>query len=65
MRNVAYATTVDRMNSNIACWLSDRASSDPSLPAIKQGEHVLSYADLDAAAARCAALLAARGVTAG
>ena len=53
------------MNSNIACWLSDRASSDPSLPAIKQGEHVLTYAALDAAAARCATLLAARGVTAG
>ncbi len=36
------------MNSNIACWLSDRAASDPSLPAIKQGEHVLTYAALDA-----------------
>ena len=65
MRNVAYATTVERMNSNIACWLSDRASSDPSLPAIKQGEHVLTYAALDGAAARCATLLADRGVTAG
>ena len=52
-------------NSNIACWLSDRAASDPSLPAIKQGEHILTYAALDAAAARCATLLADRGVTAG
>ena len=63
---MAYATTVDdASNSNIACWLSDRASSDPSLPAIKQGEHVLTYAALDGAAARCATLLADRGVTAG
>ncbi|HEY5980216.1 MAG TPA: long-chain fatty acid--CoA ligase [Microlunatus sp.] len=52
-------------NSNIACWLSDRAASDPSLPAIKQGENVLSYGALDGAAARCATLLADRGVTAG
>ncbi len=65
MRNVAYATTVERMNSNIACWLSDRAASDPSLPAIKQGEHVLSYDALERAAARCATLLADRGVSAG
>ena len=53
------------MNSNIACWLTDRAGTDPDLPAIKQGEHVLTYAALDAAAARCAALLADRGVSAG
>ncbi len=53
------------LNSNIACWLTDRAASDPSLPAIKQGERVLSYGDLDGAAARCATLLADRGVTEG
>ena len=53
------------MNSNIACWLSDRAASDPSLPAIKQGEHILTYAALDGAAARCATLLSERGVAAG
>src|SRR5690349_2707132 len=52
-------------NSNIACWLSDRAASDPSLPAIKQGDHILTYAALEHAAARCATLLADRGVTAG
>ena len=52
-------------NANIARWLTDRAASDPDLPAIKQGEHVLSYAALDAAAARCATLLADRGVGAG
>ena len=53
------------MSANIAHWLDDRASSDPSLPAIKQGEHVLSYAAFNAAAARCATLLADRGVSAG
>jgi len=52
-------------NSNIACWLSDRAATEPNLPAIKQGEHLLTYADLDGAVARCAALLADRGVVAG
>ncbi|WP_344810391.1 long-chain fatty acid--CoA ligase [Microlunatus aurantiacus] len=52
-------------NSNIACWLSDHAAADPSLPAIKQGEHILTYAALEHAAARCAAVLAGRGVTAG
>jgi long-chain acyl-CoA synthetase len=52
-------------NSNIACWLTDRASTDPSLPAIKQGEVILTYGALDDAAARAATLLAERGVTAG
>jgi hypothetical protein len=28
--------------SNIARWVSDRAASDPSLPAIKQGEKILT-----------------------
>ena len=65
LRNVAYATRFGDMNSNIACWLTDRAGTEPDLPAIKQGEHVLSYAALDAAAARCATLLAERGVSAG
>ncbi len=49
-------------NSNIACWLTDRAATDPSLPAIKQGETILTYSGLDALAARCATLLAERGV---
>jgi long-chain acyl-CoA synthetase len=52
-------------NSNIASWLTDRASSDPSLPAIKQGDTILTYGALDAATARCATLLADHGVQAG
>jgi long-chain acyl-CoA synthetase len=52
-------------NSNIASWLTDRAATDPSLPAIKQGEVILTYSGLDNAAARTATLLAERGVTAG
>jgi long-chain acyl-CoA synthetase len=52
-------------SANIACWLTDRAGTDPDLPAIKQGEHILSYAALDDAAARCAGLLAERGVEPG
>ena len=34
--------------SNIARWVTDRAATDPGLPAIKQGDTVLSYGDLDA-----------------
>ena len=30
---------------NIASWVRDRAASDPELPAIKQGDTVLSYAE--------------------
>ena len=52
------------MNSNIACWLSDRASSDPSLPAIKQGEPSPTPPSTTQPHA-CATLLADRGVTAG
>ncbi|HEX8511253.1 MAG TPA: AMP-binding protein, partial [Propionibacteriaceae bacterium] len=48
--------------TNIACWLSDRAATDSSLPAIKQGDTILTYGALDAAAARCAGLLAEHGV---
>ena len=65
MQSVACATKFEGMSANIARWLTDRAGSDPDLPAIKQGEHILSYAALDAAAARCATLLADRGVSAG
>jgi long-chain acyl-CoA synthetase len=57
--------TMTTSSANIACWLADRAASDPNLPAIKQGEHILTYAALDGAAARCATLLAERGVGAG
>ncbi len=51
--------------SNIAAWVTDRATSDPDLPAIKQGDTVLSYGALDGAAARMATMLAGRGVSAG
>src|SRR5688500_13254851 len=52
-------------NSNIAVWVADRAVSDPHLPAIRQGETILSYAALDGAASRFASQLAQRGVQAG
>ena len=52
-------------NSNIAVWVADRALSDPHLPAIKQGDTILSYAALDGAASRLATQLAERGVRAG
>ena len=52
-------------NSNIAVWVADRALSDPHLPAIKQGDTILSYAALDGAASRLATLLAGRGVQRG
>nr|MBA3529022.1 long-chain fatty acid--CoA ligase [Propionibacteriaceae bacterium] len=52
-------------NANIASWLTDRAGSDRSLPAIKQGDAILTYSALDGAAARCATLLADAGVRAG
>ncbi len=52
-------------NANIACWLTDRAATDPTLPAIKQGEAILTYEALDATAARCATVLADHGVAAG
>ena len=45
--------------------MSERAASDPSLPAIKQGENILSYGGLDGAAARMATMLADHGVAAG
>ena len=47
-------------NPNIAVWVADRALSDPHLPAIKQGDTILSYAALDGAASRFATLLAVR-----
>ncbi len=52
-------------NSNIAVWVADRAVSDPHLPAIKQGDTILSYAALDGAASRFATQLAERGVRPG
>ncbi len=51
--------------ANIAVWLSDRAASDPDLPAIKQGETILSFGALDAASQRFATVLAEHGVRPG
>ena len=51
--------------SNIARWVTDRAATDPGLPAIRQGGTVLSYGDLDAASARFATVLAEHGVRPG
>ena len=51
--------------SNIAGWVTDRAASDPSLPAIKQGDTILTYGALDASAARFATVLVEHGVQAG
>ena len=58
-------TTSQPATANIASWVRDRAASDPGLPAIKQGDTVLSYADLEAAATRLATMLNNRGVTPG
>jgi long-chain acyl-CoA synthetase len=52
-------------SANIASWVSERATSNPKLPAIKQGETTLSYGKLDAAVARFATILSDRGVQAG
>ena len=58
-------TTSSNASANIASWVSERAASDPGLPAIKQGETVLSYAALEAAAARFATILSGHGVRPG
>ena len=58
-------TSSNPATANIGSWVKQRAASDPGLPAIKQGDITLSYAILDAAVARCATILSARGVTAG
>src|SRR5437870_392948 len=51
--------------ANIAVWLSDRAASEPNLPAIKQGESILTFGALDAATQRFATMLAEHGVRPG
>jgi long-chain acyl-CoA synthetase len=58
-------TTSSHGSANIASRVSERAGSDPTLPAIKQGETVLSYAALDAAVARFATVLSERGLKPG
>lgn len=58
-------TTSKTGSANIASWLADRAATDPNLPAIKQGEQILSYGGLEAASARCATILRSQGVEPG
>jgi len=58
-------TTSNPTTANIASWVTERAATDPDLPAIKQGETILSYGSLDAAAARFATILRRHGVKAG
>jgi long-chain acyl-CoA synthetase len=58
-------TTSSPVSANLGTWVKQRAASDPDLPAIKQGETILSYASLDAAVARFATTLRHRGVRAG
>jgi len=58
-------TTSDARTENIATWVSERAANDPDLPAIKQGETILSYGGLDAAASRFATMLSDHGVKSG
>ncbi len=48
--------------SNIAGWVHDRAASDPHLPAIKQGDNILTYGALDRASASFATVLSEHGV---
>jgi long-chain acyl-CoA synthetase len=58
-------TTTLQTRGNIAGWLTDRATTEPQLPAIRQGEQTLSYAELDSAVARMARVLSDRGVRTG
>jgi long-chain acyl-CoA synthetase len=58
-------TTSDAGTANIASWVGEHAANDPNLPAIKQGETILSYGGLDAAVSRFATILSDRGVQAG
>jgi long-chain acyl-CoA synthetase len=51
--------------TNFAAQLAGAAAEDPERPAVKLDEIVLSYAALDAAAARAAGMLRAKGVEAG
>ncbi len=55
----------DSAGANIAAWVRDRAAAEPNLPAIKQGDTIMSYGALDGASARFATVLAEHGVRAG
>jgi len=64
-RVIAMTTTSETGSANIASWVTERASTDPDLPAIKQGEQILSYGDLEDASARFATMLRNHGVAPG
>src|SRR3954466_10680200 len=50
------------MSANLARLVTDAAAHQPEHPALKLDDAVLTYAQLDAATARVAGLLAAKGV---
>ena len=50
---------------NLAKYLTDTASAQPGHPALRLGEHVVSYAELDDASARVASLLTQAGIRPG
>jgi len=52
-------------SANLAVWVTERASRDPGLPAIRQGEVIVSYGALDGATARFATILSQHGVEPG
>ena len=58
-------TTTSSSTVNIARWVTERAATDPDLPAIRQGDVALTYAELDDATARCAQVLTEHGVAPG
>ncbi|MGW2889844.1 long-chain-fatty-acid--CoA ligase [Streptomyces griseoruber] len=51
--------------ANLAGFLVDTAERQPARPALRLGERVMAYAELDRASARAAALLRAEGVRPG
>ncbi|MGE3287327.1 MAG: long-chain fatty acid--CoA ligase [Pseudonocardia sp.] len=51
--------------TSLALQLTESAAQHPDRPAIRHDDRVLTYAELDEAAARVATMLAARGVTPG
>ncbi len=51
--------------TNFAHQLASASAEDPNRPAVKLGDHVLSYGDLDQAAARAAGFLRSKDVSAG
>ena len=65
MTKLSDAGTSDTGSTNIASWVTERASTDPDLPAIKQGEQILSYGDLEDTSARFATMLRNHGVAPG